>query len=303
MSEKLSKEDTEIIFMQDSYTLLYSTLGRALIDCFGLEGEAILREGTRAYGKDRGVSKRNQHLAAGYKVNMENLFTIGGDLPPDPRFKRELQRLNPEERVSHTLCCPMADVWNAAGEKEIGRIYCEEFHYACYNSYGYGLTKVNLARTLTQDDDYCSFSILLRPYSMPEDLRKFSFTQFDPTYTGPIKSIEENNAKVGFGILCIKIYSHLLKTAVEEKGSDGIDCIQKGLFDQAMTDAIRIRDYSVAHNSKINQELLERIYPVSFMAKEELWDRFEDINAHSLYQTGYVEPLLRHLGLEVGVDH
>lgn len=30
---------------------------------------------------------------------MHSLFAVGPDLPPDPRFKRELQELNPEERV------------------------------------------------------------------------------------------------------------------------------------------------------------------------------------------------------------
>ena len=42
----------------------------------------------------------------------------------DPRFRRELQEINPQERVSHTLVCPMADIWAEYGQKAIGRIYC-----------------------------------------------------------------------------------------------------------------------------------------------------------------------------------
>jgi len=102
-----------IMDLGDNYTLLYSFLGRELIDAFGVEGDRALREGTRRYGRDRGAHTRARHEALNVKINMKSLFSIGGDLPPDPRFRRELQELNPQERVSHTLVCPMADVWKA----------------------------------------------------------------------------------------------------------------------------------------------------------------------------------------------
>ena len=146
-------EEQCMMDLSDNYTLLYSFMGRELIDTFGLEGERALREGTRRYGRDRGIHSRERHLKAGYKVNMESLFSIGGDLPPDPRFRRELQELNPQERISHTLICPMADVWKENNEQRIGRIYCEEFHPACYNHYAFDCGHTNLAKTLTQEND------------------------------------------------------------------------------------------------------------------------------------------------------
>ena len=46
-------EEQCMMDLSDNYTLLYSFMGRELIDTFGLEGERALREGTRRYGRDR----------------------------------------------------------------------------------------------------------------------------------------------------------------------------------------------------------------------------------------------------------
>ena len=54
-----SYEEQCIMDLADNYTLLYSFLGRSLIDAFGVAGEKALREGTRRYGRDRGYSRRD----------------------------------------------------------------------------------------------------------------------------------------------------------------------------------------------------------------------------------------------------
>ena len=71
----------------------------------------------------------------------------------------------------------MAEVWDQYDARRIGRIYCEEFHRACYQDhracyqeYAFGLTQVNLAQTLTQDGDgYCDFHVVLRKANVPSD--------------------------------------------------------------------------------------------------------------------------------------
>ena len=97
-----TREEMEIMNLADSYTLLYSFLAGPLLAQFGVEGERALREGTRKFGRDRAESLRERHLKANVKINMHSLFAVGPDLPPDPRFRRELQTLNAQERVSHT---------------------------------------------------------------------------------------------------------------------------------------------------------------------------------------------------------
>ena len=159
-----------IMDLGDNYTLLYSFICREILDEFGIEGERAVREATRRYGRDRGIHSRMEHIEKGYKVNMQTLFTAGSGLPKDPRFRRELQELNPEERISHTLVCPMADIWKAYGEREIGRIYCEEFHPACYEHYAYDVGHTNLSKTLTQEcDEYCAFNVTLRAQNLPRE--------------------------------------------------------------------------------------------------------------------------------------
>ena len=136
-----------IMNLGDIYTMMFGYMGQELLREFGLRGEIAVREAARRFGRDRGATLREKHLSIGAKINMKNLFSLYPDLPSDPRFKRELQTLSPQERISHTLFCPMAAIWESHGQKEIGRIYCEEFHPACYSEYGYGYTSVNLART------------------------------------------------------------------------------------------------------------------------------------------------------------
>ena len=168
-----TQEQIRIMNFGDTFSMVYGCICRKLIERFGLEGERAARCGTRYYGRYRGLAEQKVHLENGLKINLENLFTRFYDLPADPRFRRELQWINPQERVSHSLICPMADIWIANGMKEIGRMYCEEFHPACYGSYAFDQTYVYLGKTLRQDgDDYCEFNLLLRPENMPEELRK-----------------------------------------------------------------------------------------------------------------------------------
>ena len=206
-----SYEEQCVMDLSDNYTLLYSFLGREVLDAFGVEGERAFREGTRRYGRDRGQCSREKHQALGVKINMKSLFSVGGDLPPDPRFHRELQELNPEERVSHTLVCPMADIWKAYGERAIGRMYCEEFHPACYNHYAFDYGHTNLAKTLTQEkDEYCAFNVVLRAENLPEELKPLCFAEYDPGYVEPKVEVPKANGKRGFETLSIKLYYYLL---------------------------------------------------------------------------------------------
>ena len=133
-----TEEQIETIHMGDMFTMFYALLGQALIDGMGIEGESVLREATRRYGRDRGEGRRKKQLDANVKINMKSLFSIGSDLPADPRFKGEALKLTDEERNHRTLRCPMAELWIKEGYQRVGRIYCEEFHPACYGAYAFG---------------------------------------------------------------------------------------------------------------------------------------------------------------------
>ena len=284
-------EESRLNNLEDHYCIMYAILGRTLMEEFATDGEAILRQGTRYYGQNRGTIHRQKHLDAGMKINMYNLFTSGGDLPGDTRTLREAQRLNEEERVSHTLTCPMADIWGAYGCMDIGRIYCEEFHCACYSTYAYGYTKVNIAKTLTQEgDDYCSFNVVLRKADLPEELQPVCFEEFDPDYVPPEKvSLPVPGAKEGYRSLWLRLYYFLLQAAVEQKQEEGKKAIEKGLQKLAETVAEAFKK----QQGSIDKEFLEENYPLNLdTGQEPMWKDYGKNGAKELAEEAFIKPLL-----------
>lgn len=287
--ELYTVEQLESIHNSDQYTMFYAIMGQQLIDELGVEGEAVLREATRRYGKDRGEYRRQCHLDANLKINMKNLFSIGSDLPADPRFRRDLHRLIPEERTSHTLRCPMAEIWHREGFDKVGRIYCEEFHPACYSSYAYGFTKVGLAKTLTQKGDtYCSFNIVLRPENLPEELKPVCFEQYDPCYTGQTHEIPRPTAKTGFNFLTVRVYYYMVEVLLEQFGEDKLDVIRHGLQKAADYGAEYLKKAAQAMNCVPDTAFAEANYPLYQNPDEDvLWERYNKNCAKDLLKQAF----------------
>ncbi|WP_369282320.1 L-2-amino-thiazoline-4-carboxylic acid hydrolase [Oscillibacter sp. GMB15532] len=276
--------------LSDNYTVLYSFLGRSLIDAFGVAGEKALREGTRRYGRDRGENSRRNHEALNVKINMKSLFSVGGDLPPDPRFRRELQELNPEERVSHTLVCPMADIWKAYGEAHIGRIYCEEFHPACYSHYAFGYGHVNLGMTLTQEkDEYCDFNVVLRAENLPKDLRPKCFAEYDPGYIAPDVHPTPASGKTGFESISVKLYYYILEAALELLGESGWDAMAGAMKEMAVDGARRARKTAARYARPFNEQIVFDTYPLTLdQDKTQLWTGYTANKAVERFEETFV---------------
>jgi hypothetical protein len=260
----------------------------------GLKGESALREGIRRFGIDRGTKRRETQLAANYKINMENLFSVGSDLPSDPRFRRDRITLIPQERISRTLACPMAEVWDSYGLRAVGRIYCEEFHPACYSAYAYGYTQVNLGRTLTQEgDEYCSFNVILRPEHLPEHLRPVCFEEYDPHYTGPSSFLPQAEAKTGFGFLCIRIYYYLFEVLLERFGQGGRGVIAEALTKVAEDTVKRLKNQSEEMKSPLNRDFVEANYPFCLdVDSDPLWTNYDTNGALALIKEHFHAPLI-----------
>lgn len=262
-------EEVKIMNFGDTFSMLYGCICKKLMEEFGFEGERAVRLGTRYYGRYRGLAEQKVHLENGLKINLENLFTRFYDLPTDPRFRRELQWINPQERVSHSLVCPMADIWKAYGLQTIGRIYCEEFHPACYGSYAFDQTYVYLGRALTQDgDEYCEFNLKLRPENMPEELRKKCFAEYDPDYVEPEIHEEPIDARCGFGNISLYVYYGLLKAAAEVLGPQGEACVVAALKDAADVTAEIIRQHAEENEAEVDLTYAEENSLFRFSA----WD-------------------------------
>ena len=292
-----SYEEQCIMDLADNYTLLYSFLGRSLIDAFGVAGEKALREGTRRYGRDRGEASRKMHESLNVKINMQSLFSVGGDLPPDPRFRRELQELNPEERVSHTLVCPMANIWKAYGEADIGRIYCEEFHPACYSHYAFDYGHVNLGMTLTQEkDEYCDFNVVLRAENLPDELKPKCFAEYDPGYVTPDVHPAAACGKSGFESISVKLYYYILEAALEQFGEAGWDAMRTAMEKMAVDAAARARNTAEKYDRPFDEQLIFDTYPLTMdRSKTKLWDNYTGHEAVERFMHSFVPAMQREL--------
>ncbi|HHW27006.1 MAG TPA: L-2-amino-thiazoline-4-carboxylic acid hydrolase [Firmicutes bacterium] len=285
--------------LSDAYTMLYGFIVQSVLDRFGEEGERWVREGTRRFGRDRALTSRELHLAAGAKINMQNLFGLYHDLPSDPRFRRKKQELNPQERVSHTLICPMAEVWKEYGHMAIGRIYCEEFHNSCYSSYAFGYTQVNLAKTLTQEgDDHCAFNVVLRPENLPEDLRPVCFEEYDPEYVEPDLPPRPVDGKAGFNTLSIKLYYYLLEAVSEGLGEAGAHAIEEGLEELARKTADRLKACAEEDNLTIDRRYVEDNHPLRVeIDAEPMWEKYSKHEAKQRMEQHFYKVFHRELSL------
>lgn len=288
-----SGKQLETIHLQDSYTIMYALLARQIIEELGALGDEIVREATRRYGRDRGRKRRQKHLDLGVKINMHSLFAVCSDLPPDPRFRRDRLLLTEEERNSHTLVCPMAQVWEEYGAKKIGRIYCEEFHRACYQEYAYGMTQVNLARTLTEDGDkYCDFHIVLRKANVPNERKAQCFPEFDPHYKRPQISGEPADGKSGFSSLCIRVYYYMLEVLNERCQMRAESIMTHALHIWADDTYNRLKQQAQELHESLTTQFWEQHFPLYVdIDSDPLWQEYDKYGAKELLKKEFYEKL------------
>ncbi len=298
MSQQNTFEINEVCHLQDAYTRFYGIIGNRILADLQGPGERALREATRRYGADRGRYRRQRHIDANVKINMKSLFSIGSDLPADPRFGGELQTLKPEQRTLFNMHCPMADVWRDEGMGYVGRLYCEEFHPACYSAYAFGYTKVNLSKTLTQEGDgYCAFNIVLRPSDVPDNLKAVCFEEYDPEYSGQSYDIPRAEAKSGFGLLCVKVLYYIVQTLDEEFGEEKTEyIISKALQELAEDSLNHLRRQAEEDGQMLDSKYFERNYPLRLDAEPDpAWSGYRDNKALSNVLKYFFPKILKSL--------
>lgn len=292
MSEMTKLEEIRIGNLQDCWSILYEELADGITQTAGIEGEKALREGIRRYGVERGEKMRRRHQQLGMKLNLETLFT-NFDLPGDPRFKREKISLNPQQRLSYTLTCPIADQWIRDGKKALGRIYCEEFHHACFGTYA-PKSQTNLAKTLTEDgDNYCCFSVYLRPGNMTEEERKEAFAEFDPQYNPEeMSAYDLGTHKDGYNRLSVLIIRFIAGEALKALGDKGEEAVILALHGAADHIACFMKERAEALDSVCDEEFLAENMPLSLAFEDDtLWKDAESETLRALVEEHYYDYL------------
>ena len=293
-------EEIKLDSLQDSWVIMFTFLGKALLEEGGFQGEVALREGVRRFGRDRGLTNQKRLLDNNIKINLATLFCEGRDRPGESRFTAYYTFEDEEEYSVCTHICSFADVWKKYNAKHIGRIYCEEFHIACYEAFGFGVTKVNLARSLTQDgDDRCIFNPPLRPEKMTEEQRKLCFARFDPDYVHPEKEMPKPQGKSGFNMMWIKMYYHILSCAVEEMGDLGRVIVGNGLRVTAHEQAVAFLEEAEATERSVDWQYLVDHLPLNLdMDHEPLWEEYDQYGAREMLRECFYKPLLKEVNLE-----
>ena len=149
--------ENALLKTEELYAKLYFHMAAEYLRTFKKPGEEALREAIRLYGEDRGSANRAEHERLGYPIHLHTLFTAGG-FPGKAGFRRNKIDLQPHQRISETLQCPLNDHWKEMGGDKEGIIHCEVIHEAMWRAYDPGI-ETNQPKIMTRGDDLCRFEV------------------------------------------------------------------------------------------------------------------------------------------------
>lgn len=284
-------EELKVANLNDCWVKMYVHVARSITSGFGYDGEYAVRKALRNFGHDRGSTLRDEQLELGMKINMYNLWTYY-DLPGDARFKRNKIRLTETQRISQTLVCPMATLWNEMDANDLGVLYCDEFHPAMFSGY-HNKIITNLGETLTHDtDDHCHFALYLDPGNMNAEERKYSFAEFDENFSEVnVGDYVLRSARDGYNILTIKLFYHLAKEAIDAFADDARVHISKAVEILAQDIKSFLTVKANALGVEFDSTFLKENCPISMdINDDKLWndyasDGIKELFANNFYST------------------
>lgn len=179
----------------------------------------------------------------------------------------------------------MANMWIEMDAKELGAIYCDEFHPAMFSGYHPKIV-TNLGETLTHDtDDYCHFALYVRPANMTEEERKMSFEEYDPDFDpDEVGEYIMRTAREGYNMLTIKLYYYLAKETIDHFGDEGKKVIGNALQKWAKDIGSFLKERAEAVSKDLDDEFIQENCPISMDVEEDtLWDDYDDHGIKTLF--------------------
>lgn len=111
--------------MARTLALLYHFISSEVVAEFGEQGEEAVRRAIQQYGDARGKKIREEVLARGLPLTVENLSRFY-DLPLPLAWVSEKLRTEENCLEKKVTYCPFAAQWQALGSEKLGLIYCEQ---------------------------------------------------------------------------------------------------------------------------------------------------------------------------------
>jgi hypothetical protein len=125
--KKYSQDEVRAVVdkMARTLALLYHFMSSEVVAEFGPRGEAAVRRAIHKYGDARGRKIREEVLAQGLPLTVENLSKFY-DLPLPLAWVSEKIRVEENCLEKKVTYCPFAEEWKRVGGEELGLIYCEQ---------------------------------------------------------------------------------------------------------------------------------------------------------------------------------
>ena len=108
--------------MAEHMAVMYYYLTREMINDFGPEAQKTIEKAIIEFGHERGRKIRDEVLANGEKLTIENLDKYY-DIPIEDGWspKRTYEK---KQKLNQTDACIFAEIWKERDWSEIGHIYC-----------------------------------------------------------------------------------------------------------------------------------------------------------------------------------
>ncbi len=153
--EMIEQEEAarQVLSIVKRLALLHHSFAKTLVRELGEErGKDVIRKAIQFYGEQVGGQVRQQALAKGLKIVLENYQE---DLP---WLAWDMERVVVEgEPRARVHACNLAQVWNELGEPGLGRLYCGMDH-AKYRAYDPELECVH-EKNVLDGDPYCELAV------------------------------------------------------------------------------------------------------------------------------------------------
>jgi hypothetical protein len=157
MPEKQRDLESALIKMEELYAKLYFHFATEYLRSFSGKGMNALKLAIKKYGEERGKANRAEHERCGYPIHLKTLFEASG-FPGKAGFRRNLIDLQPHQRISETLECPLHNHWRELNGLKEGLVYCEVVHDAMWSAYDARI-ETRQPKIMTHGDELCRFEV------------------------------------------------------------------------------------------------------------------------------------------------